>query len=969
MLYDSHPCEQIRSPLAKPFLLSSPHLESSSRIDYAGTRFALSQGMSLVTKVPSMTAAKQRSKTLVLRASNHPASRSYENRFLRLLNPVLDRVRPYATPLAKPRTLVILSFLAGALLVGAIYYYNKLAAEIDARLQSSSLDNSVGIFTAPFKLAIGDRFPLGELTDYLRTVGYQPRSASEQNIVGSFEVEGNSILVFPGDPASNQRGLHPVRIQEDKNGLVVSLTNPVTGERLPSTAIEGELLATVRDGDRRKKITVQFSDIPENLRSAILATEDRRFFSHNGIDWRGILRALKADLNNRGIVQGGSTLTQQLIKNDFLTADRTLSRKLKEAAMAIILESRLSKQEIFTLYCNDVYLGQSGTFAINGFAQAAQVYFDKDLGDLSLGETAFLAGLICGPNRYSAHRDQARALERRNIVLDAMVDTDAITRDVAASAKSEPLNIKKHEVQNDSGTTYFIDYVQKFADERYGPRRMTSPQRLTTTLDPRLQRAAYGAVTRQTGKLDKVLSRSARKGQAPQQVQGALVALDAHTGEVLAMVGGRSYDESQLNRATDAKRQPGSAFKPFVYATALSSRSYTAASLISDTPQTFSYDGGRKDYKPSDYHGGFTNRNVTLREALTRSLNVPAVTLAMSVGLNNVAELAERCGLEKPRVYPSMALGTSEVSPLELASAYTAFANGGVAVRPIPLKSISRDDRAGSAERLQASVVSVFSPQVAYLMTNLLQSVVDEGTAARLRAMGLKGAIAGKTGTTNDGWFVGFTPNIVCIAWIGFDDNRDLRMKASDAALPMWADFMKEALDLRPELGGDSFTKPGGIVTAEIDPATGCLATADSVARRQEVFISGTEPSSSCSQDLIADAALDEKTDEQDLYKQSETEAEVRDYDKIQLEVCVDTGLLASPYCLRTEKRTFELGREPSEICRAELHNKTTYSQPRETEPKDDRDTADANRGRTNPWLRVSPVDRKTRNRNGGPLF
>ena len=645
-----------------------------------------------------MTGAPRRAKTVVLRDPHYPADRS-ENRFLAILNRVLGRVRPYATPLAKPRTLIILSVLAITLLVGAIYYYNKLASEIDARLQSTSLDNSVGIFTAPFKLSIGDRLPIGELTEYLRTVGYQPRSAGEQILGGSFELDGNSILIFPGDTSSSQRGLSPVRIQEDKNGRVISLTSPMTGERLSSTAIEGELLATVRDGDRRKKIAVQFSDIPDNLRNAIVATEDRRFFSHNGIDWRGILRALKADLRNGGVVQGGSTITQQLIKNDFLTADRTLGRKMKEAAMAIILESRLSKQEIFTLYCNDVYLGQSGTFAINGFAQAAQVYFDKDLGDLTLGETSFLAGLICGPNRYSAHKDQARAIERRNIVLDSMVTNDAITPEAATAAKNEPLQIKKHEVQNDWGTTYFIDYVQRFSDERYGPGRMSAQQRITTTMDARLQRAAYQAVTRQTERLDKIFSRSVKKGETPEQVQGALIALDAHTGEVLAMVGGRSYDESQLNRATDARRQPGSAFKPFVYATALSSRSYTAASLISDTPQTFNYDGGRSEYKPSNYHGGFTNRNVTLREALTRSLNVPSVALAMSIGLNNVAEVAERCGLERPRVYPSMALGTSEVSPLELAAAYTAFANGGVAVRPIPLKSISRDDKVGSTER------------------------------------------------------------------------------------------------------------------------------------------------------------------------------------------------------------------------------------------------------------------------------
>jgi penicillin-binding protein 1B len=924
--------------------------------------------MSIATKVPPMSGAQRRSKTVVLRDPHSPTGRPFANRLFEMLNPVLRRVRPYATPLAKPRTLIIVSVVAVALLVGAIYYYNKLASEIDARLQSTSLDNSVGIYTAPFKLSIGDRLPIGELTEYLRTVGYQRRSAGEQILGGSFELDGNSILVFPGDASSGQRGLSPVRIQEDKYGRVVSLTSPMTGERLSSTAIEGELLATVRDGDRRKKIAVQFSDIPDNLRNAILATEDRRFFSHNGIDWRGILRALKADLSNGGVVQGGSTLTQQLIKNDFLTADRTLGRKMKEAAMAIILESRLSKQEIFTLYCNDVYLGQSGTFAINGFAQAAQVYFDKDLGDLTLGEAAFLAGLICGPNRYSAHKDQARAIERRNIVLDSMVTNGAIMPEAAKAAKGEPLQIKKHEVQNDWGTTYFIDYVQRFSDERYGPGRMSAQQRITTTMDARLQRAAYQAVTGQTERLDKIFSRSFKKGETPEQVQGALIALDAHTGEVLAMVGGRSYDESQLNRATDARRQPGSAFKPFVYATALSSGSYTAASLISDTPQTFNYDGGRSEYKPSNYHGGFTNRNVTLREALTRSLNVPAVALAMSVGLNNVAEVAERCGLERPRVYPSMALGTSEVSPLELAAAYTAFANGGVAVKPIPLKSISRDEKVGSTERLQPSGLTAFSPQVAYLMTNLLQSVVDQGTAARLRAMGLKGAIAGKTGTTNDGWFVGFTPNIVCIAWIGFDDNRDLRMKASDAALPMWADFMKQALDLRPELGGDSFSKPGGIVTVEIDPTTGCLPADDSVAHRPEVFVAGTEPSSSCSQELTAETTPDEATGVQEQPEDliSET-GENGIYDKIQLEVCVDTGLLASPNCPRTEKRMFDLSKEPRETCRAEFHTKT-YEEPGDIPPKGERMGVD-NGGRTNPWLRVAPVDRKSGSRNGRPLF
>jgi penicillin-binding protein 1B len=867
-----------------------------------------------------------RHRTVVLRSAADTAERPFPELIRplqhlpgELWDRVPARVKALGRRVAQPQVLLVLGILVAAFSVVTIYYYNKLAAEIDARLQSSALDSSVGIFTGPFNVSVGDRLPIADLTDYLQAAGYHQRQTGvEENIVGSFDVTGDEVEVVPG--SSSLTGVYPVRIRIDqKSGRVAWIKDPNTGKPLSSAPIEGELLAAVRDGDRRKKIAVQFSDIPESLRDAIVAVEDRRFFSHNGVDWRGILRALKADIEQGELVQGGSTLTQQLIKNDFLTADRTFSRKLKEAAMAVILESRLSKEQIFTVYCNDVYLGQSGTFAINGFAQAAQVYFDKQLKELTLSEAAFLAGLICAPNRYSAHRDMKRALERRNRVLDAMAETEAISPQVSEEAKAEPLKIKKHETTQDYGTSYFIDYAQRYLDNRYPAKRLAS-RRITTTMDPRLQRAAYGALTRQTEKLDKILARSTRKGAAPQQVQGALVALDAHTGEVLAMIGGRSYDESQLNRATDAKRQPGSAFKPFVYAAALDRRSYTAASLISDTRQTFTYDGGRAEYKPSNYHGAFTNRNVTLREALTRSLNVPSVALAMRVGLSRVADVAEKSGLERPRVYPSMALGTSEVTPLELAGAYTAFANHGMALRPIPIRSRSGTDGVAATER--ASSTYTFSPQVAYLMTTLLQSVVDSGTASRLRGMGLKGAMAGKTGTTSDGWFVGYTPRIVCAVWVGFDDNRDLRMKASDAALPMWADFMKQAVDLRPELGADSFSRPGGIVTVEIDPTTGCLAGPESLERRLELFIAGTEPYSTCNELAMTDAELLPGIDEQVSTElpTSEVEDYSLDPDHVTVEVCAETGLVASPDCPPSEKRIFEAGKEPQERCRVDLH-------------------------------------------------
>jgi penicillin-binding protein 1B len=828
------------------------------------------------------------------------------------------RVRALGVWLGQPRVLIAQFVLMTAFSVVSLHYYNRFASEIDARLSNNSLDNAVEILTAPFTVSVGDRLPVSDLIDYLHSAGYQ-QSSAEENRGASFRVDGNAVVVLPGDPAIMQPGVGPVRIQVDKVGRIVSLTSATTGEPLSSAAIEGRMLASVREGDRRKKIPVDFAEIPEKLRNAIIAAEDRRFFSHSGVDWRGVGRALKADMDQGEFVQGGSTITQQIIKNNFLTTDRTLKRKLKEAAMAIILELRLTKEQIFTHYCNSVYLGHSGTFAINGFGQGAQVYFERDLNELTLAQSAFLAGLICAPNRYSAHRDQARAIERRNLVLDAMVETEAITRGEADAAKAEPLQIKKHEIQDDDGTSYFIDYVQRFVEGRFSSVRLSSRNQITTTMDPRLQRAAYEAVTRQTEKLDKALAGQAHKGDQREPVQAALVALDAHTGEVLAMVGGRSYDESQLNRATDAKRQPGSAFKPFVYATALSSRSFTAASLLSDRPQTFKYDGGHAEYSPSDYHGGFTNRNVTLREALTRSLNVPTVELAMSTGLTKVAQVAEASGLDRPRVYPSMALGTSEVTPLQLAAAYTAFANKGTALRPTPVKSISGTK--ATAERVGTSTADVFSPQVAYLMTNLMQGVVDQGTASQLRGMGLKGAIAGKTGTSNDGWFVGYTPKIVCVAWVGFDDNRDLKMKASDAALPMWADFMTQALELRASLRGGSFERPSGIVAVDIDPVTGCLADDLSFARRTELFIAGTEPSSPCSSDTVAVLEEVPEDEMESAAESSELEVDETGGGAVLVEVCALTGLRASPVCLKTEMRTFEREREPRVACSREFHS------------------------------------------------
>lgn len=844
--------------------------------------------------------------------------------------------KAFARRLAQPRVLITLGVLTAITLGAGLYFWSRLSREIDERLKRAFLDDSIGIFTTPFKVSVGDRLAADEISSYLIAAGYQRKGADEVRAAGSFSIDENGVRIIPRDGT----GLSPVRM-EIHDGRVAALENLESGARLKSTNIEGELLAAVEGDDRRKRIMVSFADIPESLKNAIVAIEDRRFFSHPGVDWRGMARALWADIDQGGIVQGGSTITQQLIKNAFLTSDRNFCRKIKEAAMAIVLESKLTKEEIFAHYCNEVYLGQMGSFAMNGFAQAAQVYFGKRLDQLTVAESAFLAGLIHAPNRYGPHRDKATAIERRNVVLDAMVETGALTTEQAEAAKREPLTLKKREAVNDYGSSYFVDYAQRFLEERYGASGMAIRRGVYTTMDPRLQRAAYEAVNKHAERLDKILSGSKKKDDG-RRVQAALVALDAHTGEVLAMVGGRNYDESQLNRATDAKRQPGSTFKPFVYASALGMRSYTTATKILDSERTFTYDGGRGEYKPTNYGGGYTNSEVTLREAFARSLNVPAVDVAMRVGLGAVADLAEDCGLEDQKVYPSMALGTTEVTPLHLAGAYTAFANGGMALKPIPVRQIARADLEAGPESLSATSTRVFSPQVAYLMTNLMQSVVDAGTGSKVRALGARGAIAGKTGTSNDGWFAAYTPNMVCVVWVGYDDNTEIDLKASETALPLWTDFVKDAVEIRTDLGGSEFVRPGGIVTAEIDTETGLLATDGCASRRQEVFISGTEPYTACSHGfsddhfLTADYDDSQTIDEDDLAAASESSTSTS---QVSIDICAQTGKIASAYCGKTVKRTFNLGGEPLQVCFGDGHKeKDKYDRDRGRSSDDETD-------------------------------
>src|SRR3989475_4576899 len=552
------------------------------------------------------------------------------------------------------------------------------------------------------------------------------------------------------------------------------------------------------------------------------------------------MRRYDTDPNSPLARQGGSSITQQLVKNLLLSPERTLKRKLAEAYMSVILETRLSKEEIFALYCNQVYLGQQSGFSINGFGEAASAYFSKDVTNLTLPESAFLAGLIRSPNRYNPFHDLETAQARRNQVLESMAETGAITRDQAKQAEAIDLKLAPVKGRIDvSDAPYFADYVQNQLGDVFSVMG-ADPMGIYTSVDMDLQRAAYTAVTKQLALLDKIEKKRFPEGT----VQASLVAMNARTGEIVAMVGGRDYSKSQLNRV-EALRQPGSAFKPFVYATALNTaydpvpRVITPATIYKDEPKTFTYDN--QEYSPGNMGDKYSMQPVTLRDAMVHSLNVVTVDVAMEVTVGRVMSLAAKAGL--PRVshaYPAMALGTAEATPLQIASAYSAFAANGTRTTPIAITRVTTGAGMTIAQPA-AQKNEVLRPPIAYVMPSFMKDVVNRGTGAPIRARGFKFNVAGKTGTSRDGWFAGFTPNLVCVVWVGFDDGSQLGLTGAASALPIWADFMSAALTTHPEWTGD-WQIPEGVKQQDIDPLTGQIAKADTVNKRSELFINGSLP-------------------------------------------------------------------------------------------------------------------------------
>ena len=608
------------------------------------------------------------------------------------------------------------------------------------------------------------------------------------------------------------------------------------------------LIENVSEKNREYRRIVRFEDIPKVLVNAIVSVEDKRFFHHEGFDALRMVKAAYVDLREGRKEQGASTLSMQLARSLLLSPDKRWTRKVAQLVMAMRLEQKLNKKQIFEYYCNQVYLGRLGTFSLHGFGAASQAYFGKDIQELSLSQAATLAGLIQRPSYYNPWRNLDRLQERRNLVLALMRQNGYIGDRDYRQAVGARLVIAPASMPA-TGAPYFVDLVADELQTVLGERETREKLDVYTTLDLNLQQAANDAVRIGMQSVDQLLrQRAGKKAGSPPKAQVALVAIDPHSGEVRAMVGGRDYAASQLDRAL-AKRQPGSVFKPFVYAAALNSalldRStlVTPATLIMDEPTTFW--SGNTPYQPANF-GHASYGEVTVRQALMRSMNIPTVKLAQMTGYKAVSTLARQAGLgDSIRPTPSIALGAYEATPLDIAGAYTIYSNQGVYVHPSLIAQVkTRQGKVIYSHSPEAR--QVLDPRVAYLMVNLLEGVLQSGTGAGVRTRGFLVPAAGKTGTSRDGWFAGFTSQLLCVVWVGFDDNSDLNLEGAKSALPIWAEFMKRALQFQSYRDTKPFKPPPGISSAQIDPDTGMLATPNCPNTRTELFIAGTEPGESC---------------------------------------------------------------------------------------------------------------------------
>jgi penicillin-binding protein 1B len=736
-------------------------------------------------------------------------------------------------------TVVTLPFVVGGFTL--IYYYLKFSVMVERRLQGERFLVPSRIYARPLVLRNGLPLTRAGLVKTLNGLKYE-QQAEGTPVPGAFVVGDKNLVFTPR--AQKDAADEPLLVVFEKD-RVKEIRGLSSKKRYARQALEPELITYLFDASREKRRRIRYEELPDALIKAVLAIEDRRFFSHPGLDpfrlGSAIVRNLRTD---SGTMHGASTITQQLCKNFFLTPERTLRRKSLEAILAFVLERRAEKKDILELYLNEVYLGQAGSFSINGVGEAARMYFHKDVGNLTLAEGALLAGMIQSPNPYNPYRHAQRATERRNQVIRAMNDAGFIDEPSMKAALDEPLHVQSGTMDT-TEAPYFVDLVRTQLAQHYDAKDLTTQNlAVHTTLDLQLQGLAQKAV--ENG-LDNVVKLMKRKDD--KQPQACLIAIEPTTGNLVALVGGRSYGSSQYNRVIQARRQPGSTFKPFVYLAAFEAffddpalPPITPATVVEDAPAVFFYED--KEYIPQNYEDKYLGY-VTLRKALANSLNVATVKVAEMVGYDRVADLwSKRLKIGAPiKAYPALALGAFEATPYEMAIAYNILANGGLKVEPVTVLDVSNEKGQTLEQHEPAEPERVVHEASAYLVTNMLRSVINEGTAASARAADFRPDAAGKTGTTNDmrdAWFAGYTPDLLCIVWVGFDDNTPIGFSGTRVALPIWVEFMKGALS---GVKTRSFPVPEEhVVFTDVDRETGQLPSASTSRVLSEAFIAGTEP-------------------------------------------------------------------------------------------------------------------------------
>ena len=708
-------------------------------------------------------------------------------------------------------------FLPAALLVGGsmLLYCLYLSSQIDRRFSGRRWSIPSRVFSDVTILYPGQQINRTLFYEKLHRLGYRG-VLHEPNSKGEFRTLGPSLELFLHDfeiPSVRRQGIC-VQIKFVEN-MIESIIEINNGKSIPILELEPEEVMLFFGHDRERRRRVSINQVPQHVIYAVLAAEDSRFYQHRGIDPMGILRALYTNLRYASIRQGGSTITQQLAKNYFLTPERTFFRKLRELFMSLTMEIMYEKNEILEIYLNEIYLGQKASDAINGIGEASFFYFDKPVEELTLIEAATIACLIKGPNLYSPYIDKIRCKKRRNIVLYAMKDKGWISDKALGDALLSPVNAVGYESYGKKAP-YFIDYLAYQLTTLYSSQDLSSlGLSIYTTLDTQVQMAAEKALQKGLVRLEKSNPTLTRKNPR-KKLQGAVIVMQPKTGYILAMVGGRNYNISQFNRITQARRQPGSAFKPFVYVSGLDK--FTPASILSNKPKTYEVNG--TVWEPQNY-APVSEEEMSMRSTLAKSINLGTVDLAMRVGLDHIAATANLFGFSIPaNPYPSLSLGAYEVTPLNLSRAYCAFAADGVLPFPLSLKEVL-DEKGKILEQRHTSIKRVISPAKSFIISSMLRSVVEEGTARSLKDMGIHFPVGGKTGTTNnfkDAWFVGYTPNILALVWVGFDDGSPIHVSGAGAALPIWADLMR----MLPQfVSGNWFKVPPGVVKRTVCSESG----------------------------------------------------------------------------------------------------------------------------------------------------